>query len=139
MSSERYGMKARRAKRCRKLSKVLGFSKSLYTEWGLPRLNEWILIQSIPNISTLTPTDQAPSPFTILYPHEEVVHIPREHLNLTLLDRKLLLETSAVSLTVLHDGTLGTAWSTRQADECPQLNESLVVTAGVFTVEQRLS
>jgi hypothetical protein len=93
----------------------------------------------MPNISTLTPTDQALSPFTILYPHEEVVHIPREHLNLTLLDRKSLLETSAVSLTVLHDGTLGTAWSTRQADECPQLDESLVVTAGVFAVEQRLS
>jgi len=87
MGDEGHGMKARRAKAGDQLSEVLRLTKSLYTEWLLPRLDERIFIESVPDVSSLTSADKTASTTLTLDPNEEVVHIPREYTCAPLLDR----------------------------------------------------
>ena len=69
----------------------------LYLYSLLSGLNEWELVEPLPDIPLSTAVNQDMGQARLVSdPNEEVVHIAREHLGLPLLDRELLLDTGAM-------------------------------------------
>ena len=69
----------------------------LYLYSLLSRLNEWELVEPLPDVPLSTAVNQDMGQARLVGdPNEEVVHIAREHLGLPLLDRELLLDTGAM-------------------------------------------
>ena len=69
---------------------------------------------------------------------EEVVHVAGEDLRLALLDRELLLDAGAMGEAVYSDGALVAVRATGRTAEGTQLDDGLVVAAGMRLVEEGL-
>lgn len=113
--------------------------ESLYLYSLLSRLNEWELVEPLPDVPLSTTVNQDMGLARLVGdPNEEVVHIAGEHLGLPLLDRELLLDTGAMGETVGLQRTLRAMWATGNTAESPELYEALIVTPRVCPIQKSL-
>ena len=97
VSGYRGAMEARSLKPREKAMEGGLLHKCLYLYSLLSGLNEWELVEPLPDVPLSTAVNQDMGQARLVGdPNEEVVHIAGEHLGLPLLDRELLLDTGAM-------------------------------------------